>query len=344
MEKNPKKRKREDDTVDQEHLKKKLKESEEQLNDFIAECMDIPLPKSIEKEIPLPEPIIKPTTLGAEVSQKSKPPTVILKVGGCPKGRNWFITWNNHTENSIKELTAMAHLTKYAIQEETGKDGTKHLQGVLCFTSEKSFKFMKEKLPHCHLELCRNIGAAKNYCTKIETRTGKQWVKGFKSYKVNEGIQVIDPLDGKELYKWQKAVIKTIKGEPHDRTIYWIWSEMGKTGKTSLCKHLVLKHKAIVLGGKFGDAHYAIAKMVNEQKKNPTTIVFDIPRSQGNKISYTAIENVKNGLFFSSKYESQQVVFNPPHVIIFANSEPDKSKLSSDRWKILNVDNLNFSK
>ena len=38
-----------------------------------------------------------------------------------------------------------------------------------------------------------------------------------------------------------------------------------------------------------------------------------------------------------SKYESKPVIRNSPHVIVFANFEPDKSALSEDRWLILNI-------
>jgi len=49
------------------------------------------------------------------------------------------------------------------------------------------------------------------------------------------------------------------------------------------------------------------------------------------------LESIKNGLFFSGKYESTQVVMNSPHLIIFANEPPDKSKMSADRWHIVRI-------
>jgi hypothetical protein len=47
-----------------------------------------------------------------------------------------------------------------------------------------------------------------------------------------------------------------------------------------------------------------------------------------------ALEPVKNGLFFSSKYGSEMAVFNPPHVICFANFKPKEVAMSADRWKV----------
>ena len=51
-------------------------------------------------------------------------------------------------------------------------------------------------------------------------------------------------------------------------------------------------------------------------------------------MNYEVIESVKNGVVFSTKYESQMKVFKTPHVIIMANFAPDESKMSSDRWDI----------
>ena len=54
-------------------------------------------------------------------------------------------------------------------------------------------------------------------------------------------------------------------------------------------------------------------------------------------VSYNAIEQLKDGLVFSSKYEGGVKMFNPPHVIIFANWLPDVKTLSEDRWNIVNI-------
>jgi len=65
--------------------------------------------------------------------------------------------------------------------------------------------------------------------------------------------------------------------------------------------------------------------------------VFDIPRTNIDYLNYEAIESIKNGCFFSGKYECTQVIMNCPHVIIFANSPPLEHKLSIDRWHIINI-------
>lgn len=66
-------------------------------------------------------------------------------------------------------------------------------------------------------------------------------------------------------------------------------------------------------------------------------VIFDLERRQENFVSYSAMEQVKNGCFFSSKYESEIVVFNYVHVVVFANFAPDLQALSADRWNITNI-------
>ena len=49
---------------------------------------------------------------------------------------------------------------------------------------------------------------------------------------------------------------------------------------------------------------------------------------------YSAFEGIKNGMFVNYKYETQQVLMDPPHVVCFSNEVPDVSALSQDRWEV----------
>nr|UOF81907.1 rep protein [Cressdnaviricota sp.]UOF82583.1 rep protein [Cressdnaviricota sp.] len=84
--------------------------------------------------------------------------------------RNWVFTLNNYTPEEIKEL---AQQECYLFQEETGENGTPHLQGILCFKNPMSLSSMKKVNGRCHWEPCRNKIASIQYCCKESTRTGK---------------------------------------------------------------------------------------------------------------------------------------------------------------------------
>ncbi len=223
------------------------------------------------------------------------------------------------------------------IQEETGSEGTLHLQGVMSFKNAVKWSTLRGKAK-IYWKKCRNVMAAKNYCSKLESRSGKQWVKGYKI----KGRGPRDPLDGKELYVWQQEIMELCATTPDDRSIYWYWSNSGNIGKTALAKHICLKHDGIMLGGKYKDAYYAIAARL-QKNKDIDIVIFNLPRSVGNIVSYQALEGIKDGIFFSPKYEAGMVMYDPPHVLIFANMAPDLSQLSQDRWKIKCLDTLNFN-
>lgn len=259
--------------------------------------------------------------------------------------RNWFFTLNNYKQEEIDHLLKLDIIKAYAFQEEIGLEGTPHLQGVLTLTDAKTFAYVKESInERAHWERCKNIWAARNYCSKFETRNGKQWTKGF-AYQSKPS----DPLKGKKLRSFQKKVIEIIEELPDDRTIHWFYDKQGNTGKTSLCKHLVLKYNALIVGGRHQDAYFGIIEA--QKRKQPINIVvFDIPRSNAKhdfstgemkvNVSYTGIEGIKNGIFFSTKYESRSCVFNSPHVIIFSNYPPDRTQLSTDRWRVHEIKTL----
>ncbi len=252
------------------------------------------------------------------------------------ENRNWFLTWNDYPSNWKDILASVGGLVKWACQPEIGKSGNHHIQGVLCFKSAKKFSTMQRISGTIHWEIARNILACKNYCSKLDTSAGTCWTRGF-------GIRppVKDPLAGKTLHDWQQDIVDIVSGEVDDRKIYWYYSHEGAVGKSSLVKHLCLKSKETVLcGGTFKDAEYAIAEIIG--KGNVVkTVLFDIPRSREHNgmpmVSYSGMEEIKNGCFFSAKYESAMVLFDCPHIIVFSNLEPDRSKMSGDRWVVKNV-------
>lgn len=83
--------------------------------------------------------------------------------------------------------------------------------------------------------------------------------------------------------------------------------------------------------GKFADMAYAICE--------ETTVLFmDCPRARLEMLQYDFVEGVKNGMIFSTKYESRMKFLPRCHVVIFMNAHPDLTQLSSDRYTIMEVD------
>ncbi len=70
--------------------------------------------------------------------------------------------------------------------------------------------------------------------------------------------------------------------------------------------------------------------------------LFDVERANSMKIDWSLIESLKDGLLVNTKYECAVKTAlshtGTSHVFIFMNAYPDFSKLSLDRWHVL--DNL----
>jgi hypothetical protein len=70
-------------------------------------------------------------------------------------------------------------------------------------------------------------------------------------------------------------------------------------------------------------------------------VIFDLSRTKPPNVlmdtMYSTIENVKNGIFTSVKYEPETYVGSIPHVVVFANFFPDLTSLSIDRWRLLRI-------
>ena len=63
-----------------------------------------------------------------------------------------------------------------------------------------------------------------------------------------------------------------------------------------------------------------------------STVIFDLSRSQLEKLNYDTLESIKNGMIFSTKYELRLKLYMPPRMIVFMNKRPELHKnLSDDR-------------
>lgn len=251
------------------------------------------------------------------------------------KKRSFIFTINNPKLDSEEIIQLMKNESAIGLvfQQEVGTNGTPHYQGFVRFKNARLYG------PLCTLldgwvRPCKNDIAARRYCSKKETRISGPW--GFGCPEAQEEIMVISEEKFKD---WQKELVEILRGPIHDREIVWRWSLEGNVGKSSLAKWLVVKMKAFVFSGKAGDIKSAIADMVEAGKRVPDILIWDIPRTQEQFVSYQALEEVKNGLFFSGKFHGSMPIFNPRHVVVFANFPPEETKMSKDRWSnIKNID------
>lgn len=235
--------------------------------------------------------------------------------------RSWFFTHNNPSDGAYKDY--LDYFDKAVIQLEEGTQKTQHLQGYGYRKNPIKFETLKNKFPLAHWEVVRNKEAAIKYCQKDEGRVDGPWIKGFKA-----PINTI-----KNLRPWQKKILNLCQT---DRQIHWYCDQKGGIGKTAFAKWLCINTNTMYVSGKAADCKHGLVEWFkkNEENYNNLRVIFDITRSQEGYVSYQAIEEIKNGIFFSGKYESGMCIFNNPTVIIFSNFLPIMERLSLDRWVV----------
>lgn len=241
------------------------------------------------------------------------------------RSRAYTMTLNNYTDTEYKSMCDMgSDCVKYIIGKEVGENNTPHLQCYFQWKNATRFSTLKQKCPRAHIEVARGTPDQNfTYCSK-----DGDFVTNMTAPKSLKIISTLRP--------WQQRIVDIFNTEPDDRSINWWWEQSGNVGKSALCKYLAVKHGALILNGKASDIKYLIAKYWLEHKKpvDMPPMIFDFTRSQEQFISYQAMEEIKNGCFMSTKFECEMVIFNSPHIVIFANFEPLREKLSIDRWKI----------
>lgn len=244
--------------------------------------------------------------------------------------RRTTFTWNNYTQNDLTEmidyLTTKLHL--YCIGEEIGEKGTPHLQGYIEWKTPRNFSTIKKQFPKIHFEPSK--GSRNDnliYCKK----DGK-YHSNFPLSPTELTLQTEYPKDI-VWYPFQQQILDILDTQPHPRKIYWFHEPIGNTGKSYFCKYLGLTRNIILADGKKHDVFNQV-KTTLDNGTIPHIIILDIPRNSLNFINYGVIEQLKNGMIFSGKYEGGLCIFPIPHVIIFSNEPPDQSQLSQDRWSI----------
>jgi len=253
----------------------------------------------------------------------------ILKAPKQPiQTKNICITVNNYTLEQKSKLIEFfkIYCEKYVLGDEIGEEGTPHLQGAFVLIKKDRFESIFKKLGFtCHLsKMNGNWKQNVTYCTKE---------KPILNHSPDIDDMELKCLKDEDLYDWQKKILDLINSEPDDRTINWFWENKGNVGKSCFTRYLAIKHNAcIIQKGKYSDIMNHVYTT-----KNLRIFIIDVPRNSGNNVSYNAIESIKSGMIFNSKYETGQKIINSPHIIVFANLPPDTSKLSEDRWNVIEI-------
>ncbi len=246
--------------------------------------------------------------------------TIVKRSNGA---KNWTFTWNNYPENWMALMAPGLEGSKFIVGYEVGESGTPHLQGYVEFPVKVRAVGYKDMPKQIHWEIAR-ASRKKNieYCAKDNNIDPLSTLRPPR------------PLPEIGLYGWQLEARDRLDKPADNRTIDWWWSDQGSMGKSSFVRWVVTNRNAIVCSGKASDMKHMIVKYKEKNDDYPEIVIFDVPRSSAKYLSYTGIEEIKNGVFASSKYETDMIVMPYPHVVVLANFPPDMDNIdmSSDRF------------
>lgn len=150
-----------------------------------------------------------------------------------------------------------------------------------------------------------------------------------------------------KLFPWQESLNSLLKEEPNDRTIFWVVDEIGNSGKSFYSQYMeYLDHNKYINCqgmGRIEDAALIIKNALRNGWES-WCIFIDLSRATENQKSiYNIIEQLKNGKMCSTKYNSNIVDFDTPHVVVFSNWWPMLRWQSADRWNLYNITNNNLN-
>jgi hypothetical protein len=283
----------------------------------------------------------------------------------------WVFTYNNYTEDQYQFIVALADKVHYIIVgKEVGESGTPHLQGFVCLKERKSLVGVKRFLGNdtIHVEVAKSPADAAEYCKKegsfvefgtvpkqgkrndleefkIAVKNGTHLLKDVRENHSEVYakyprfcLEYLDDhctkhvLEMFQLRRWQVDLNTKLNREPDTRTIIFIVDLVGNTGKSWFCDYYQSIHSnvQILQPAKKVDMVYAL-------DVTSRVIFLDCPRAKSECIHYDLLEECKNGRVFSSKYESRMKRLGKVHVVCMMNEEPDKYKLSGDRYDVVRL-------
>lgn len=248
------------------------------------------------------------------------------------RGKKYVFTINNYTDSIVDHLKKYldTESVKYIFGFEVGEAGTPHIQGYVEFKNQRFRSAIKKGVGHdFYLKVAKGT-FKENF--DYTSKEGKIITKGVCLRSLLYKGPIIT------LVKWQTDLLLILDSEPDDRDIHWLWEAEGGFGKTTFAKWLYHNREGVMaIAGKSNDVKNGVLSYVEKQGRFPQIIIIDIPRSMLEVINYGVMEEVKNMFFFSGKYEGGMISGPRPHVLIFANEEPNYGKMSLDKWKVENL-------
>lgn len=190
-----------------------------------------------------------------------------------------------------------------------------------------------------HIQRIKDGEKINNMLLDDDTSFAKSYTQYFRTYREIETLvnqqtidkEIIKDYEGVIWKPFQQDIINSLDDTSNKRKIRWIHENTGNIGKSYMTMYLsITRQTYVVTGGRKEDILYAY--------KNEPLVIFDLARDFKDKeYIYEVMELLSNGQYLSTKFQSVQKRFIKPKIIVFSNFPPDTSRLSADRWDILDL-------
>ncbi len=246
--------------------------------------------------------------------------------------KRWCFTLNNYTEEEVSAI--VLQFKEYCdiafFSYEVGDSGTPHLQGYV--------EFIVQRRPRAVIDCTNRIhwGDEKGRACRGNREQNLRYVTKDSALVFSWGLPKPLKLIGyDDMYVYQRGVLELVLEEPNDRSVIWVYGEKC-IGKTQMLRYLCAKHNAYILP--VSEKHALAQVYIIEEKfsgqKDPIyciNLTADQSRFQKHML-FSIIEAVKDGVF-SANFGTDangMCLFNPRHMIVFANEKPDFTKTEID--------------
>ena len=142
------------------------------------------------------------------------------------------------------------------------------------------------------------------------------------------------------LRSWQDSLLQYLK--PSNREIIWVIGRKGNEGKTWFQEYMESKYGwgKVICGMDIKLKKSTICHVLSKRSLMSTEIfLFDVGKAfTYDGVNYELLEKIKNGRVLASKFDSKELKFKTPNiVVVFSNEAPEVKQLSTDRWKIFQI-------
>lgn len=280
---------------------------------------------------------------------------------------NWSIRFGarDTPEERKEELKALklwcsSNCKKWAFQLEKGDEkGYVHWQMMVSlFTKERQStlwtSFQKginpdERRGNKLSPLSTENGEKFTYCMKDQTRQDGPWTDeteagDMPSVIIRDDVKDDMDVEEKDFYHWQKEIVAWAQTKPSKRLVRIIVDPKGEKGKSYLKKWMMIQGLATIAPAMAGakDLLQFVCSMTKNAKVFPKCFIIDIPRGMKDKQLrefWSAIESIKDGYVYDTRYKAMTLVFKSPHILIMTNAMPPFGvDFSSNRWEIGTLD------